>query len=742
MSPDLATRLDAALAGRYRLVRELGRGGMAVVYLADDLRHPRQVALKVLQPDVGAALGAERFGREIAIAAGLNHPHILPLHDSGTADDLLWYVMPWVRGGSLRERLRREGQLPVDDAVRLVRQVAAALDHAHASGLVHRDIKPENILLHEGEAMVADFGIALACSTAAGDRLSGAGIAVGTPEYMSPEQSAGEARLDARSDVYALACVLFELLAGEPPYTGPTAQAVFAKRVRDPVPSVRRLRPAVPAGVDRALQRALSPHPADRFTSCGALADALLADDHPAAREPSVAVLPFDAINRDEAGRLFADGISEDVIAQLSRIRALKVIARGSAMQFRDPSRDRREVAARLGVATLLEGSVRQAGDRLRIVARLVDAETDRQLWAATYDRQLTDLFAVQADVALHIAAALRAELTGDEQRRLRAERTHDLRAYALYLQGRQAFSEYSEAGILRSIACFEQAIAIDPGYALAWTGVARAYAECLTIQVASLPPARTIAAAREAAARALALDPTLGEAHGVLGLIRMVHDFDWAGAEDELRLALQLNPGNADAHDHLGWLCWSTGRYDEAVELVRRARELDPLAHRSDLSAALLRAGRLEEAAEAARQTIAYAPAYPRGHSALGWALLLQGDATAGIREIERAVELAPDDPAFLGQLGEAYGLAGRAADARAVLARLEGLATRRTVAAYTFAYVLTGLGEHDRAIDALERALAERSGAIFGVGGSFLFAPLRDHPRFNELLRTLRLR
>ncbi|MFL5505444.1 MAG: protein kinase domain-containing protein [Gemmatimonadales bacterium] len=737
----LPARLDAALAGRYRVTRELGRGGMAVVYLADDLRHERQVAVKVILPEVAQVLGAERFSREITIAARLNHPHILPLYDSGGADGLLFYVMPWVKGESLREKLRREGQLQVEEAVRIVCHAAGALDHAHAQGLVHRDIKPENILLHEGEAMVADFGIALAPAEWKSDRVTSSGLALGTPSYMSPEQAAGEPRLDARSDVYSLACVLYELLAGEPPYTGPTVQSIIVKRFTDPVPAIRRLRAAVPVAVEQALLRALSPVPADRFASCGEFADALVAPAAPAHREASVAVLPFQSMSTDAWGELFAEGITEDVIAQLSKIRALKVISRTSAMQFRDGAHDRRQVAARLGVTTLLEGSVRQAGERVRIVAQLVDAETERQLWAETYDRQCTDIFQIQTDVALQIAGALRAELSRDEQQRLRAEPTSDFRAYELYLQGRYWFSQYSEAGLLRGIRCFEQALELDPGYALAWTGIARAHAEFVTVQATRLTPEESIARAREAAGRALALDPGLGEAHGVMGLVKMLYDFDWAGAEAAFKLALRLSPSSADVHDHYGWLCWSTDRYDEAVDLVRRARELDPLAHRSDVAAGLLRAGRFEEAAAEARQTIASDPAFARGHSALGWALIALGDHAGGVAEMERASELAPSDPTFLGQLGQAYATVGRIAEARDILRRLETMAAGRAVSPYNFAYVHTGLGEFDRAIDLLERAYEERSGAVFGIKGSFLFVPLRGHPRFRALLRKMHL-
>jgi len=448
MPPDQLEQLGTALAGRYSVERELGRGGMATVYLADDLRHQRKVAIKVLRPELGSVLGPERFTREIRMAAGLTHPHILPLHDSGEAGGLLFYVMPYVRGESLRQRLSRQKQLPTEEAAAIVRQVAAALDHAHGHGLVHRDIKPENILLHEGEAMVTDFGIALAAGGAAGERLTATGLMVGTPEYMSPEQAAGERTLDPRSDIYSLGCVLYEMLAGEPPYTGPTAQAVIAKRFIDPVPRVRRLRPAVPAAVEEAVMRALARVPADRFASAGALAEALTGPASDTARAPSVAVLPFRNLSTDPENEYFADGITEDVIAQLSKVRALKVISSGSVMRFKNREQSLQEIGAALDVSTLLEGSVRRAGSRVRIVAELIDAETNRQLWAETYDRELTDIFAIQSDVALQITGRLEAELSPEERSRIRQAPTDDIQAYQSYLLGKHCVSRWTQEGV------------------------------------------------------------------------------------------------------------------------------------------------------------------------------------------------------------------------------------------------------------------------------------------------------
>lgn len=524
---------------------------MATVYLADDVKHHRQVAIKVLNPELASVLGPDRFLREVEIAAQLNHPHILPLYDSGEAGGFLFYVMPYIKGESLRHKLARETQLSINEAITITRHAALGLEHAHAHGVIHRDVKPDNILLHEGEAMVADFGIALAVRAAAGERLTATGLLVGTPEYMSPEQSMGERALDARSDVYSLGCVLYEMLAGEPPYTGTTAQAVIAKRMTDPVPAVRRVRDAVPPGIDQTLMRALARTPVDRFASAAAFAEALARPATATPRPRSVAVLPFLNLSSDPENEYFADGITEDVIAQLSKIRALEVISRTSVMSFKKREHGLRDIAARLGVATLLEGSVRRTGDRVRIVAQLIDAEKDQHLWAETYDRQLTDIFAIQTDVALQIAAALKAELSPDEQTRIHKEPTNDLQAYQLYLQGRHCFIRYTQEGHRKAIEYFEQAIARDPGYALAYTGVALAYGELG--EIGALRPDEAYARAKEAVARALELDSELGEAHCMLAFVKFVHDFDWPGAEWSFKRALELSPSSADTYDLYG---------------------------------------------------------------------------------------------------------------------------------------------------------------------------------------------
>jgi serine/threonine protein kinase/tetratricopeptide (TPR) repeat protein len=739
---DAAARLSSALADRYRLDRELGRGGMATVYLAHDIRHERDVALKVLRPELAAMLGRERFLAEIRTTARLDHPHILTLIDSGESDGVLWYVVPFIRGESLRQRLDRERQLRVDEALSITRNVASALDYANRQGIVHRDVKPENILLHEGEAMLADFGIALALREAAGERLTGTGMSVGTPQYMSPEQAAAEPQLDARSDVYSLGAVLYEMLAGEPPFTGATGQAVIAKLMTSTPPPLVALRSAIPQGVSQAVARALAKVPADRFATAADFAAALASTAGGQPATPSVAILPFKSMGSNPDHEFFADGITEDVIAQLSKIRSLKVIAWSSVMALKGQKQTPQEIGATLQVKTLLEGSVRQAGDRVRIVAQLIDSEQGRHLWAETYDRRLDDVFAIQTDVALQIATALKAELSLDERARIWKEPTRDIRAYQFYLKGRQCYSKFTEEGIQEGIEYFRKAIAVDPGYAMAHAGIAVAWAEIAAGgSGGTYQPDQAVREARDAVTKALALDGSLGEAHAVLATLKFIHDFDWVGAEAGFKLALELSPGAADIYAHYGWLCSALGRHEEALALVARAQELDPLMHRSDFATELIRAGRYEEALQAAMRCIEVDPAYARGRATLGWALIKNGMVKEGLAELERAAAIDPDHSLFLAQLGQAYGMAGQDEKAREVLKRLTELAGRKFVSPYHLAYLHTGLGEYEAALDMLERAFEIHAGSVYALKGSFLFTPLHPHPRFQALLRKLNL-
>lgn len=740
--------------GNYEITAKLGEGGMGVVYRAKDLQLGRQVALKVLP--AGFAEDSERaarFEREARLLASLNHPNIAQLYGFHVSGDTPALVMELVEGPTLAEHLAA-GMLPLEECLSIAIQIVQALAAAHDQGIVHRDLKPQNIkLARGGRVKVLDFGIALQQAAAAspiGDastlsRATHTGSVLGTVGYMAPEQVRGQP-VDTRADIFCFGCVLYEMAIGERAFARPSAIETMAAILHDLPPPSRRRR-ELPQGLDRVIAHCLEKEPAARFQSAHDLEFALAAlipSGVPEAIRPppaSVAVLPFVNLSADPENEFFADGITEDVIAHLAKIRSLKVISRTSVMAFKKGDRSLREISEKLGAATLVEGSVRRAGNRVRIVAQLIEAATDEHMWADTYDRDLTDIFAIQSDVALNIANALRAELSKDERTRVGQRPTDNIQAYELYLRGRNQFYRFSEEGFRRSLVDFEAAVARDPDFALAWVGIAEIHAESCISGLEGRSPEERIRLARTAAARALEIDPKLAEAHGVSAFIRFVFDFDWTGAEREFLKAIELSPGNADIHDHYSWMCGSLERHDDALREVRRARELDPILIQSDVATALLRAGRIDEALEEAQRAVHDEPGSPRCHSNLGWALIFQGDHAAGIASLEHAVAISPGATLFLSQLGQASALTGNVERAREILEQLRARATREFVSPYHFAYVHAGLGEADAAIDWLERAFEKRSGAIYGIKGSFLFKNLRSHPRFESLLRRMNL-
>lgn len=461
--------------------------------------------------------------------------------------------------------------------------------------------------------------------------------------------------------------------------------------------------------------------------------------DADAAAPASVAILPFINLSADPENEYFADGITDDVITHLSKIRALKVIARSSVMQFKERGRNAKEAGMALGAATVLDGSVRRSGDRVRIVAKLIDVQTDRHIWAETFDRQLADIFAIQTEVALQIAASLKAELSREEQDRVRRKPTRDLQAYQLFLKGRESFIKYGTDSLVRAIEYYERALARDPAFALAAAHLAMAHVELA--EMGTREPESAYRRAAEAAVTALRLDPELGAAHCAMGYMKMVAEFDWTGAENAFLRALELSPSSADTYALYGRMCAGLARYDEAIALQQRAHELDPLAQRIDILTTMLRAGRYDQALAEARDAVELDPGYDRARATLAWAYLLGGRQGEGLAELERAVSIDPANTLWLGQLGQAYAMSGDSARARSILRELEERARNSYVSPYHVAYVHTGLGEHDRAVDYLERAVAERTGPAYSIKGSFLLAPLHQHPRFRALLRQMKL-
>ncbi len=740
--------LTRSLAERYRLDREVGRGGMATVYLAQDLKHDRQVALKVLRPELAASLGSERFLREINLTARLDHPHILPLYDSGRiggpdTPQFLYYVMPLVEGESLRDRLNREKQLPIPEALSIAREVADALGYAHDRGVVHRDIKPENILLSGSHARVADFGIARAVTEARGTALTETGLAIGTPTYMSPEQAAGDKDLDGRSDLYALGCVLYEMLAGQPPFSGPTAESVVRQHMTMEPPRVTSLRPAVSNEVAETLQRALAKNPADRLYPAARLAEALGrrgSGPSTARPEKSLAVLPFTNLSADPDNEFFSDGMTDELINALAKLEGLHVVSRTSTFAFKGRQEDIRTIGQRLNVQTVLEGSVRRAGRRLRVTAQLVNVTDGFHLWSETFDRELEDVFAIQDEIAKAITAAMEIRLLGKNAPRQRPP-TEDLEAYSLYLRGRHHWNQRTEESLRAGLGFFQQALNRDPQYALAYTGVADSY--LILCFYCAMAPTDGFPAAKAAALRALELDPTLVEARATLAYVAMYHEFDWAEAERGFLEVIGLNPGYATAHQWYGNFLAIQGRFEESVEFFGRAISLDPL---SPLRLAARGWGcyfarRYAEAIEQARRALALDPTFLVALQWLGLACEQTAARVEALHAFEEAVRLSGRSGYTLGTLGHGLAIAGQTDAARVILAELETLQRSRYVSAYDLAAIHAALDETEAALDCLEQGYAERTHWMALLGVDPRFDHLRQLPRFRQLLGRLRL-
>jgi serine/threonine-protein kinase len=750
---ELLDRLDTALAARYRIERELGQGGMARVFLARDLKYERAVAVKVLRPELAAEVGPTRFLREIQIAARLHHPHILPLYDSDTVGGLVYYVMPYIEGETLRHRLLRERQLPVDDALQIAREVADALNYAHKAQVIHRDIKPANILLDSGHALVADFGIARAIGTGE----SSTGHIIGTPAYMSPEQIEGVKELDGRSDLYSLGCVLFEMLVGEPPFKGTSVMSVIANRLSSPVPSARAHRDLVPEAIDWAVKKAMATIPADRFQTAAQFAEALgtpatvaiavgtaqaMVDAVQSSTSKSVAVLPFENMSTDPENEYFSDGITDDIIAQLSKISALKVISRTSSMQYKKTTKKILAIAQELGVEAILEGSVRRAGQRVRIVVHLVEPKTEKHLWGETFDRQLADVFEVQSEVAQQITGALAATLSPEEKKRLDAKPTESAEAYNLCLLGRFHANKWAEADVQKGIEFFLQALEKDPSYGVAYAGLADAY-ELLSIGFSSKPPAEYLAQAKTMALKALELDNTLAEAHTSLAYARWLGDLDWSGAEREFKRALELKSSYVMAHEWYAEYLAALGRHDEAVAEIKKAQQLDPLAVPVTRAVGwvLYYARRYDEAINELQKALAMDANFLGARLVLWWVYIAKGEPDKAAEDIR--LQLQRPGLTTLKKLTLAYAQAavGNREEATGLLWELEAKLVGDNRMALMAGMVFAALGMPDRAFEQLERAFHQREPGLLFLKVAPWADPLRSDPRYAALLNQLGL-
>ncbi len=715
-------RLRNALSQSYTIDRELGRGGMATVFLAQDTKHDRVVALKVLHPDLAASLGPDRFLREIRLAARLNHPHILPLFDSGDAEGMLYYVMPYVEGESLRERLDREQQFPIEEAIHHGRAIASALDYAHRQGIVHRDVKPENVMLYEGEAMVMDFGIAKAVSAAGSETLTQTGMMIGTPAYVSPEQAAGETNLDGRSDQYSLACMVYEMISGQRPFSGATPQAIMAKRFTETPRTMGSLRPGVPENVEKAVLRAMATDADGRYKTSAMFAQALgaggLTTPTDTASLPkaavsaakSVAVLPFANMSADPENEYFTDGMAEEIINALTKIQSLRVTSRTSSFSFKGKNDDIGEIGKKLKVSTVLEGSVRKMGNRLRITAQLVNVADGSNLWSEKYDREIEDIFAIQDDISQAIVKALRVILTEGEKKQIEKARTENVEAYDYYLRGRQYFHQLRRKSLEYARQMFNKAIEIDREYARAYAGVADS---CSLLYTYFDAREFNLRQADIASHKALELEPDLAEAHVARGLaVSLSKKFD--EAEREFETAMKLDPKLFEAPYFYGRALQSAGRFQEAVKMFERASLLRPEDYQAPgfLAQALGSLGLVDERDAGLRRALKLMedrlelnPDDARAANLAAAFLARLGDLTKAVEYADRSLAIDPEDPMLL----------------------------------YNVACTYVVLGRKDDALNCLERAVDKGFGHKEWIDHDPDLDPLRENMRFQALSQAM---
>jgi serine/threonine protein kinase/TolB-like protein/Tfp pilus assembly protein PilF len=837
---DVAARAAAAeharsLVGQqlshYEIMSLLGAGGMGEVYLARDSSLGRQVALKLLPPqftqDRSRLL---RFKQEARATSALNHPNIITIHEIGEVDGRHYIATEFINGETLRRRIERE-RIELSEAVEITTQVASALSAAHEAGIIHRDIKPENIMVRpDGYVKVLDFGLAKLTELQAANRdtqVPGAyeistdtGVVMGTVRYMSPEQARG-LKVDARSDIFSLGVVLYEMITGRAPFVGATPTDVIISVVQQEPSSLSSIVPEVSVELERVVTKALRKDREGRYQTAKELlvdlrglkqevesgarsgrssgtavsgrqpitktgeempapttegttgrntssayyfisqighhklaatlvllliaavsaAYFILSARGSAGAVTSIAVLPLANGGGDPDGDYLSDGITESIINSLSQLSQLRVITRPTAFRYKGRDADPQKVGHELGVRAVLTGRVVQRGETLSIQAELTDVTSGAQLWGNHYDRKVTDVLAVQEEIAKQIAEKLRLKLTSEERQRLARRYTENTEAYQLYLRGRFWEDRRTEEGFKKAIGYFNQAIENDPNYALAWTGLAGSYGGLS--DHGFLAPKDGFTRAKDAVKRALTLDDQLAEAHTELAADLVFYDWDFAGAEPEYKRAIDLNPNSASGHYLYGSFLSIVGRHAEAVAEKRRARDLEPssVIENFGIGWALCRARQYEQAIESLHQTLEMDRNFGHTYRFLGLAYLQRGMYDEAIGNLKEAVRLAPEHTGFIASLGCAYGRSGRKREAEKLLADLEDLSRRRFVGAYDLAMIYAGLGDKDKAFAQLDLAYAGRSNQLAYLTGEPAWETLRSDARFAALVRRVGL-
>ena len=770
--------------GPYEILAPIGAGGMGEVYSARDTRLDRDVAIKVLPEHLAQnPVALSRFERESKAVATLSHPNILALYDVGGEQGISFAVTELLEGETLRKRLEK-GAVPWRKAAGIGAAVADGLAAAHAKGIIHRDLKPENIFLtSDGRVKILDFGLARVKPPVSPQGQSciptetETGTVMGTASYMSPEQVRGE-RADVPSDIFSFGCVLYEMLAGRRAFTRETAAQTMAAILEVEPPDLAGCDKQIPAELDRVVTHCLEKNPRQRFQSAHDLAFALRAVEGPgsAAALPgnrkrlrpvwmamtlavalagaslywlnrpgqaidSLAILPFANVGADPNNEYLSDGITEDLINSLSQLPKLRVTARSLAFRYKGPQVDPQKAGRDLHVRAVLTGRVRERDGALNIQAELVNVDDGAQLWGAQYSQKLSGILALQQEIAQAVSGKLHLQPAVERQKRLAKRSTENTEAYQLYLKGRYYWNRRTEHTLKRAVEYFQQAIGKDPGYALAYAGLADCYAVYNSYQVEL--PRESGPKAKAAATKALEIDDTLAEAHASLGMTRMSYEWDWAGAEREFQRAIELDPNYATAHHWYGICLSATGRSEQAIASLKRARQLDPLSLiiNADMGLELYFARRYDEAIEQVRKTLEMDPDFVAGHRHLGMAYEQKAMYTEAIAEFQKALDVSRGNPFALGSLGHAYAVSGNRGKARQALSDLRELSKRRYVSPFDTAVIYTGLGDKERALEWLEKASDDRSLQMIFLKVDPRFDRLHADSRFAGLLRRMGL-
>lgn len=776
------------MLGHYRIIAKIGGGGMGEVYRARDERLRRDVAIKVLSAEpIGDAEAGKKLLREAQSASALNDPHICTIYEVGEANGRAFIVMELVEGRPLNLLIPPKG-LPLQLVVRYGSQIATALSHAHDRGIIHRDVKASNVAITpSGQVKVLDFGLARQCmgseleeATRSVDSATWGGALVGTLPYMAPEILRGQ-EADARTDVWGLGVVLCEMAGGQRPFRGKTGYELSSAILREPPAP---LPTSVPASLQRIIDRCLEKEPGQRYQrasevcaaletlqsggtsitavpprksalsprriglALGSLAVVVIAilvalnvggvrssllTPKPSSHIRSLAVLPLENLSHDPSQEYFAEGMTEQLTTELAQISALRVISRTSVMRHEASRKPLTEIAKDLHVDAVVEGSVMQSGERVRITAQLIQASPEKHLWAESYERELKDVLTLQGEVARDIAREIRVKLTPQEQVRLTSSRPVSSEAYDAYLKGRFHWTKGTEENYRAAKKYFERAAEIDPNYAPAYSGLADYF-----WATDELAPQVAMPRAKDYALKALAIDNTLSNAHTTLADVRFNADWDWPAAEKEFRRALELNPSDAEAHRMYSVFLSAMGRADEALAEIRTAQGLDPLSLLTNSTAGwtFYFARQYDRAIEQCQKVLELDPNYVGAHACLGYAYLAKRIYGKAIAECRRATTGSGSEPLRMAGLGRAYALAGRRAEARRILRGLRAESKRRYVPAYFLVTVYVALGENDEAFYWLEKAHGERDAYLTWLKVDDAVDPLRSEPRFRELL------